>query len=188
MSKNLLLLNILLICACSPDGIERINDPFLNWGHLPSLESIHWENVERCSRMVYDNNLYRVPDVEHKLQIKGETTTGIGHSYILSPTCYQATISTRIFQNRNFHDKNYYSISVEMPTRDDRCMKIEQPTFCKSDPIAYAILFRRELEGEMVGDFYKDKKISEIVFFDKKENRVEFNVNGNVYVYQLPRL
>jgi len=175
---------LITLVGCS----KREQDPVFDWGYLPSIQKSYWENSKLCSHKAYSMGFYLGADIESNLHIKGKRISGRSHQMLLGDTCLDVSVSTRVYLDPELQDKNYYSVSVNVPVKDDRCTSSKLPLACKDSSVAYEIIFQREIEQNIIGNYFKGKTIEEIVEYNLLDNSVKFVLPSETIEYQLPSL
>jgi hypothetical protein len=179
---------MILILMASCESKVSSKDPAFDWGHLPALESNHFTKNDKCTHSTYPRNFHSVLDIGKSLHIQGEIASGISHSLLLSNTCIQASIATSVYLSEEFRDKSHYTISVQIPIKDQRCAVDNPPNSCKSRSNAFAVVFSRDFTKEEIGLYFKGKKLSDVISYNPEIKKVNFLINSKAFSYELPRL
>lgn len=156
------------------------------WGSLPSMGT---HDKGACKGKTYPD---RIPgsaiDYGELLYPPDKQGANISHQIYLGETCFEASIMMSEYEAPEDQVYNHYTIEVTVPHLDSRCAIGSELDICKQNPIAYTVIFQRELRPEDVGQHFRNKRMEDVVTFDEKTKVVRFNAGSKTYEYQLPNL
>lgn len=156
------------------------------WGHLPAMDNLYWKQRGACAGKVFSSMPYHAIDVGKSLHQPGVPASGVGHQMVIGDTCLIASISTTVYESPEHQENNFYSVSIQVPRKDSRCSGEAQESFCDQNPISYYVLFRRALTQHEVGDFFKNKRMSDVIDYDARTQTVTFILDSKTVSYVLP--
>jgi len=178
--KNLsYLLAVLFLFGCG----KKESDPVWDWGYLPSSE-ISNSKREQCAHE-YQQSLPVSTDSGESLRIGQSAISGRSHKHYIGSGCLVATVSTRVYLDADKQANNFYSVSVLMPTLDDRCRSKSEIPACKESSISHTVLFSRDISANEIGDYFKSKTMNQIVSYDEYSRVVSFQLRNKSLEYRL---
>ena len=127
-----------------------------------------------------------IVDVSEPLNTLGKESPNISHTMYLGETCLVASIMMSTYESPSDQIYNHYTIDVEIPHLDDRCAVENKPDFCQRNPHSYTVIFQRELRPEDIGQYFRNKRMEDVVRFDKDTNIVRFDAGNKTFEYRLP--
>jgi hypothetical protein len=163
-------------------------DPVFDWGYLPQMADEHWENRKVCAHKTYVLGFFRPSGTEKTLHIKGEPISGRSHAVFMGDSCLQASIATRVYTSPKLQEQNYYSLTVGVPTTDERCMVDEPFIACKDSSVAYTTIFQIDIRANQINDYFKGKIIVDVVKYNTSSKIIEFYLGNEVIEFQVPNL
>ena len=181
---TIITISVLLVACNRNDDLPQIP----SWGHLPKLNTNHWDIRQKCKDIDYSRIPFGVSDIGDTLHPMGKKASGVSHGIYLGQTCILASISTTVYETPEDQWNNHYTISVQIPQPDNRCTNTPKPNFCKNNPKSFRVIFSRDIPGNEVGQYFIDKKMEDVVSFDDSSRRVIFKVRDNRYEYIVPVL
>ena len=94
-----------------------------------------------------------------------------------------ATVSTSVYLDADNQANNFYSVSVLMPTLDDRCRSNSDIPACKESLVSHTVLFSRDISASEIGDYFKSKTMNQIVSYDEHSRVVSFQLRNKSLEY-----
>ena len=162
---------------------KREPDPVWDWGYLPT-SVISESKREQCAHKYYQD----IPistDEGQSLRIDKLPTSGRSHKHYLGSTCISATINTSVYQDDEYQKDNFYSISIELPVLDERCIIEPIPVACEESSVSHRILFTRDISSHATGEYFKGKQMDNIVQYDDSSKVVRFSLGAKNIEYAL---
>ncbi|CAH9062308.1 hypothetical protein PSECIP111951_02666 [Pseudoalteromonas holothuriae] len=179
--KNLsYLLVLLFLFGCG----KKESDPVWDWGYLPSSE-ISSSKREQCAHEYYQSFPIST-DSGESLRIRQSSISGRTHKHYIGSGCMVATVSTRVYLDADKQANNFYSVSVLMPTLDERCRSSSDVPACKESSVSHTVLFSRHISVNEIGDYFKSKTMNQIVSYDKSSRIVIFKLRDRTLEYAFP--
>ncbi|WP_024590893.1 MULTISPECIES: hypothetical protein [unclassified Pseudoalteromonas] len=176
--KNLsYLLTLLFLFGCG----KKEPDIVWDWGYLPSSE-ISNSKREQCAHEYYQSFPIST-DSGESLRIGHSSISGRSHKYYIGSGCMVATVSTRVYLDADKQANNFYSVSVLMPTLDDRCRSNSYIPVCKESLVSHTVLFSRDISASEIGDYFKSKTMNQIVSYDEHSRVVSFQLRNKSLEY-----
>jgi len=185
MKRLFIIVLFTLLVGCSEKGEYP---PIPSWGYLPNMSDSHWDMTQQCADTKYSHVPFGVSDIGDSLHPTGKPATGVGRQLYLGKTCILASISTTVYTAPEDQLNNHYTISIQVPQADSRCVGEAKPNFCNNNPISYLVIFSRDFRAEEVGQSFRQKRMEDIINFDEKTKLVVFEVGSKKYEYQLSNL
>jgi hypothetical protein len=162
---------------------KRESDPVWDWGYLPA-SAIAQSKREQCAHKYYQAHPVSTDEGE-SLRIEKLPTSGRSHKHYLGSTCISASISTRVYLEEAHQKDNFYSISVELPVLDRRCLAKPKPAACKESSVSHSVLFSRDISSNELGEYFKGKQMDNIVQYDDSRKVVIFSLGAKNIEYTL---
>ena len=178
--KNLsYLLALLFLFGCGKKEPDHVWD----WGYLPSSE-ISNSKREQCAHEYYQSFPIST-DSGESLRIGQSSISGRSHKHYIGSGCMVAKVSTRVYLDADKQANNFYSVSVSMPTLDDRCRSNSDIPACKESSVSHTVLFSRDILASEVGDYFKSKTMNQIVSYDEYSRVVTFQLRNKSLEYRI---
>tara|TARA_B100000700_G_scaffold149778_1_gene166513 strand:+ start:3200 stop:3748 length:549 start_codon:yes stop_codon:yes gene_type:complete len=178
--KNLsYLLALLFLFGCW----KKEPNPVWDWGYIPSSE-ISNSKREQCAHEYYQSFPVS-PDSRESLRIGQSSISGRSHKHYIGSGCMVATVSTRVYLDADKQANNFYSVSVSMPTLDDRCRNNSDIPACKESSVSHTVLFSRDISASEIGDYFKSKTMNQIVSYDEHSRLVTFQLRSKGLEYKI---
>lgn len=159
---------------------------YLPWGDLPEMDKGHWDIDLECKTIGYPGISKQSYDLVGSSYPKEKESSGESRLHYLGKSCYIASIATKVYLSEENQSDNHYVISILLPQIEEQCKQDIKPDFCNNSTISYTVLFEREIPQDIVGTFFREKQMNDIIKFDDISGLVSFVVNESVYQYQLP--
>ena len=180
MKKLSYLLALLVLFGCG----KKEPDPVWDWGYLPSPE-ISNSKREQCAHEYYQSFPIS-KDSGESLRIGQSSISGRSHKHYIGSGCMVATVSTRVYLDADKQANNFYSVSVLMPTLDDRCRGNSDLPACKESSVSHTVLFSRDISANEIGDYFKSKTMNQIVNYNEDSRAVSFQLKDKTLKYEVP--
>jgi hypothetical protein len=181
MRDVLVVLVATLIFGCGDNSSQSV---LPDWGYLPSMSVGKGD----CRDRTIANIPYGVEDNQKPLYTDGKRSSGKSRLMYIGETCLIASISTVAYEADEDQVRNHYSISVLVPQVDTRCTGKDRPEFCERGLPSYRIIYNRYLPQGEVGQYFKGRRMEDIVEVNKESKTVSFKVREKTYAYRLPDL
>ena len=118
-------------------------------------------------------------DVGPALHKSGRPASWKSQQMFLGDTCFQASIGPGVYLDETNQEPDYYSIDVEGrhvgKTMGEKIGKY------------WLVYFRRDLEIQELPERFLERKIDDVVSFNKETNVVTFEIGKNKYAYPIPK-
>jgi hypothetical protein len=173
------LLALLFLFGCG----KKEPDPVWDWGYLPSSEILNSKR-EQCAHEYYQSFPIST-NIGESLRIEQSSISGRSHKHYLGSGCMVASVSTRVYLDADKQANNFYSVSVSMPTFDDRCRSNSDIQTCDESSVSHTVLFSRDILASEIGDYFKSKTMNQIVSYDEHSSVVTFQLRNKSIEYRI---